>query len=234
MQVNASIDEADVGRIRPGQHVTFRVDAYPSETFEGVVSQIRLQPVVVQNVTTYGTVIDVPNQQLKLKPGMTATVRVEIAKRTDALRVPNAALRFRPPADLAKSAASVAAGPSSSGAEPAPSASERPRRAASGDRPASGDRSGSGDRGSGGGGKREQIATDVRTVWVLDILDPRPVRVRVGLSDGSLTEVVEGDLKVGDALVTEAIGGDDAPKANTATTPPGGAPPAGGGLRRVF
>jgi HlyD family secretion protein len=100
MQVNANIDESDVGRIRPGQHVTFRVDAYPTETFEGTVAQIRLQPVVVQNVTTYGTVIDVPNQQLKLKPGMTATVKVEIAKRTDVLRVPNASLRFRPSPDM--------------------------------------------------------------------------------------------------------------------------------------
>jgi len=96
MQVNANIDESDVGRIRPAQHVTFRVDAYPTETFEGTVAQIRLQPVVVQNVTTYGTVIDVPNPQLKLKPGMTANVKVEIAKRTDVLRVPTAALRFRP------------------------------------------------------------------------------------------------------------------------------------------
>jgi len=100
MQVNANIDEADVGRIRPGQHVTFRVDAYPSDTFEGTVAQVRLQPVVVQNVTTYGTVIDVPNPQLKLKPGMTANVKVEIAKRSDALRVPNTALRFRPTADV--------------------------------------------------------------------------------------------------------------------------------------
>ena len=100
MQVNANIDESDVGRIRPGQHVTFRVDAYPTDTFEGTVSQIRLQPVVVQNVTTYGTVIDVPNAQLKLKPGMTANVKVEIAKRADALRVPNAALRFRPSSDV--------------------------------------------------------------------------------------------------------------------------------------
>jgi HlyD family secretion protein len=100
MQVNANIDEADVGRIRPGQHVTFKVDAYPTDTFEGTVSQIRLQPVVVSNVTTYGTVIDVPNAQLKLKPGMTANVKVEIAKRSDALRVPNAALRFRPSTDV--------------------------------------------------------------------------------------------------------------------------------------
>jgi HlyD family secretion protein len=96
MQVNANIDEADVGRIRPAQHVTFRVDAYPAEEFTGTVAQIRLQPVVVQNVTTYGTVIDVPNQQLKLKPGMTANVKIEIAHRTDVLRVPSAALRFRP------------------------------------------------------------------------------------------------------------------------------------------
>jgi HlyD family secretion protein len=100
LQVNASIDEADVGRIRPGQHVTFRVDAYAGETFEGTVSQIRLQPVVVQNVTTYGTVIDVPNEQMKLRPGMTANVKVEIAKRTDATRIPNAALRFRPTPDM--------------------------------------------------------------------------------------------------------------------------------------
>ena len=100
MQVNANIDEADVGRIRPGQHVTFRVDAYPTDNFEGTVTQIRLQPVVVQNVTTYGTVITVPNKQLKLKPGMTANVKIEIAKRTNALRIPNAALRFRPTTEM--------------------------------------------------------------------------------------------------------------------------------------
>jgi HlyD family secretion protein len=96
MQVNANIDEADVGRIRPGQNVTFRVDAYPTDTFQGTVTQVRLQPVVVQNVTTYGAVIDVPNRELKLKPGMTANVKIEIAKRINALRIPNAALRFRP------------------------------------------------------------------------------------------------------------------------------------------
>jgi HlyD family secretion protein len=100
MQVNANIDEADVGRIRPGQHVTFRVDAYPTENFGGVVTQIRLQPVVVQNVTTYGTVITVPNTELKLKPGMTANVKIEVAKKSDVLRVPNAALRFRPSNDV--------------------------------------------------------------------------------------------------------------------------------------
>jgi HlyD family secretion protein len=96
MQVNANIDEADIGRIRPNQNVTFRVDAYPGEEFQGTVSQVRLQPVVVQNVTTYGTIINVPNGELRLKPGMTANLRVQIARRTDVVRVANAALRFRP------------------------------------------------------------------------------------------------------------------------------------------
>jgi HlyD family secretion protein len=100
MQVNASIDESDVGRMRPGQVVTFRVDAYPNETFHGHVKQVRLNPVTVQNVVTYSTVIDVPNPELKLKPGMTAQVTIEIARRQNALRVPNAALRFRPTKDI--------------------------------------------------------------------------------------------------------------------------------------
>ena len=100
MQVNASIDESDVGRMRPGQIVTFRVDAYPTETFRGSVNQVRLNPVTVQNVVTYSTVIDVPNPELKLKPGMTAKVTIEIARRENVLRVPNAALRFRPTKDI--------------------------------------------------------------------------------------------------------------------------------------
>jgi len=99
MQVIASIDEADVGRIRPKQAVRFSVDAYPTEEFIGAVSQVRLQPTVVQNVVTYATVIDVPNPQLKLKPGMTATVNIDIARADNVMRVPAAALRFRPTAD---------------------------------------------------------------------------------------------------------------------------------------
>jgi HlyD family secretion protein len=100
MQVNASIDESDVGRMRPGQAVSFRVDAYPNETFHGAVKQVRLNPVTVQNVVTYSTVIDVPNPEYKLKPGMTAQVTIEIARRQGVLRVPNAALRFRPTNDI--------------------------------------------------------------------------------------------------------------------------------------
>ena len=100
LQVSANIDEADIGRIRPGQHATFRVDAYPADAFEGTVAQVRLQPVVVQNVTTYATIINAPNSDLKLRPGMTATLRVEVSQKRDVLRVPSAALRFRPSADV--------------------------------------------------------------------------------------------------------------------------------------
>jgi HlyD family secretion protein len=96
MQVVANIDEAEIGRMRPGQHVDFRVDAYPTDQFTGTVEQVRLQPTVVQNVVVYSTVIAVPNPELKLKPGMTANVTIEIARRANALRVPTAALRFRP------------------------------------------------------------------------------------------------------------------------------------------
>jgi HlyD family secretion protein len=99
MQVLASLDESDVGRIRPGQFVRFRVDAFPTDEFTGSVTQVRLQPTTVQNVVTYQTVIDVPNPGLKLKPGMTANVNIEIARRDNTLRVPNGALRFRPTAE---------------------------------------------------------------------------------------------------------------------------------------
>lgn len=98
MQVQASIDESDIGRIRPGQHVTFSVDAYPGEEFTGTTTQVRLQPTVVQNVTTYTVMVNVPNRELKLKPGMTATVNIEIARKDDVVKVPNAALRFTPTA----------------------------------------------------------------------------------------------------------------------------------------
>ncbi|MCY4074349.1 MAG: efflux RND transporter periplasmic adaptor subunit [Acidobacteria bacterium] len=100
MRVIANIDESDIGRIRPDQRVTFTVDAYPAEEFEGSVTQIRLEPIVTQNVVTYATVIDAPNPELKLKPGMTATITLEIARRENVLRIPNAALRFRPGSDV--------------------------------------------------------------------------------------------------------------------------------------
>ena len=98
MQVNANIDESDLGSIKDGQTVSFRVDAYPNDTFTGVVKQVRLNPAVVQNVVTYAAIISTRNPQLKLKPGMTASLTVETARKDNVLRVPSSALRFKPSA----------------------------------------------------------------------------------------------------------------------------------------
>ena len=97
MQIDANVSEADVGTVEEGQHVNFTVDAYPNRTFIGRVTQIRNSPVTVQNVVTYDTVIGVTNSDFKLKPGMTATVSITTAQRTNVLKIPNAALRFKPP-----------------------------------------------------------------------------------------------------------------------------------------
>ncbi len=96
LQLDARVDESDVGRVKPGQPVTFTVDAWPGDTFTGSVRQVRLQPTVTQNVVSYTTVIDVPNARAQLKPGMTATLDIEVAREADVLRVPAAALRFTP------------------------------------------------------------------------------------------------------------------------------------------
>ncbi len=100
MQLEASIDESDLGNVKEGQLVSFHVDAYPTQTFAGKVLQVRLNPTTVSNVVTYTAIIDAPNPELKLKPGMTATVTIEVARRDDVLRVPTSALRFKPGADV--------------------------------------------------------------------------------------------------------------------------------------
>src|SRR5262249_9137941 len=97
MQVHAKTDESDVGSIQAGRPVAFKVDAFPKETFHGVVSQVRMNATVVQNVVTYDTIVDFDNESLKLFPGMTAYVTIPIATVTDVLRVPNAGLRYRRP-----------------------------------------------------------------------------------------------------------------------------------------
>ena len=109
MQLNASIDESDLGSVAEGQAVRFTVDAYPNDTFRGVVKQVRLNPVVTSNVVTYATIVTAPNPDMKLKPGMTASLTIEVARRDDVLRAPAAALRFRPTADVLKALGATAA-----------------------------------------------------------------------------------------------------------------------------
>jgi HlyD family secretion protein len=101
MEVDTSIAEADVGALSSGLVATFTVDAYPSQLFRGTIRQVRSSPQVIQNVVTYNAVIDVPNPRLELRPGMTANLEIVFAERGDVIRVPNAAIRFRPPPEIA-------------------------------------------------------------------------------------------------------------------------------------
>jgi HlyD family secretion protein len=192
MQVEASVAESDIGRIQPGQSVSFRVDAYPTDTFTGTVSQVRLQPVVEQNVVSYTTVIDVPNGDLRLKPGMTANVTVEIARAADVLRVPNAALRVRPSADLL-----AAQGQLPSACDTTPTSGRKDRTVTDRDHAAAG---------------------TAGEVWVL--VDGRLscVSVRTTITDGTRSAVVSPGLGEGTMVVT-SISGDAAVAAPTSTSP---------------
>jgi HlyD family secretion protein len=154
MQVLANIDEADVGQLGPDSKVTFTVDAYPTDVFQGAIAQIRLAPQTVQNVVTYTAVINVPNPDLKLKPGMTANVTVITAERDNVLAIPNAALRFR------ASAASTSSKPQ---LPPNP----QPHSPA---------------------------------VWKLQNNQINPVPIQPGLTDGTHTEVLSGNLTEGDTI----------------------------------
>jgi HlyD family secretion protein len=107
MQLKANIDEADLGRVAAGQPVRFTVDAYPNQAFSGVVEQVRLNPVIEQNVVTYAAIVSAPNADLLLKPGMTANISIEVARRDDVLRVPSAAVRFNPSDEVLRALGTV-------------------------------------------------------------------------------------------------------------------------------
>ncbi len=169
MQVDSNVSEADVGRIAVGQDATFTVDAYPERIFRGKVSEIRNAPIIVQNVVTYDVVILVENKDLKLKPGMTANVSVMIAHREGVLKIPNAALRFRP--ESAKK--------ESGKGGPPQKASERVKPA-------------EGDQGRPG------------RVWVLSPEGkPIPVSITLGITDGTSSEVMGGNLQEGAEVIIE-------------------------------
>ena len=204
MQVDSSVAEADVGRLRPGMEGTFFVDAFPSERFTGTVRQIRNAPQTVQNVVTYDAVLDVSNPDLKLKPGMTANITFVTAERAGVLRIPNAALRFRPPPEMLANLRDGSEGRTGGGMASA-AARGKGRGGGGGGRGAGGGRGGWGRGGTDGGG--EAGTPDRKTVWVLR--DDKPVRVpfRAGVTDGSVTEMTEGQLREGDKVITAVTGG---------------------------
>jgi HlyD family secretion protein len=249
MQVFAKTDESDIGQIRQGQKVTFRVDAFPRDTFSGEVTQVRMNPTTVQNVVTYDTVIDFKNPELKLFPGMTAYITIPVATAQAVLRVPNGALRYKPDlpqneirALLEKNGIGVgggsrqAAGAAGQGGAPAPTtpadgtqaAGGQRRQAAQGGEQPGGGAARSGNRAAGDAGTGG-APLDRATIWKLTA-DKQlvPVQIKTGITDHTLTEVAQvlkGSLNDGDQLVTGSS------KAATAARTPG-APGVGGGPPR--
>jgi HlyD family secretion protein len=181
MQILANIDEADVGKVRAGLTARFSVDAFPGEAFEGRIREIRQAPNTIQNVVTYAAVVDAPNADGKLRQGMTAAVTIVTRERGSALRVPNAALRFRPAS--AKGGTDRVAGTKLSPIAVA-RADEPPRpRAEAADAPA-----------------RDRAGAREATAYRLEGGRAVPVTLLVGISDGHRTEVLSG-LSEGERVV---------------------------------
>jgi HlyD family secretion protein len=201
MQVQADVDQSDIGRVQVGQVARFNVDAYPEEEFRGRISQIRYNAIVNQNVVTYPVIIEVSNPEGRLRPKMTANVTIDVATVPNVLRVPNGALRFKPPTE---------------------GSAEAKRGGGGGDAMARAGRSGQGRGPAGAAGQlpggRPADTSKAATVYILDAEKKlKPVEIRTGITDGRLTQVISGALKEGDGVV---IG--------VATSKVEGPPPMGG------
>jgi HlyD family secretion protein len=195
MQIEVSVDEADISRIILNQKTTFTVDSYPEQTFRGKVIQIRSAPIITQNVVTYVVVVSVDNSDLKLKPGMTANVSVEVAKKDDVLKLPPASLRFKPKTkgDEQKTKGSGTAG-------------QRPA--------GSGGANGGGKGGAGRGKDKSQ------QVYLLKEGKPVATSVKTGIANNSSIELIESSLKEGDEVIIEQVGGDTKKKASSSPMGP--------------
>lgn len=222
MQVECNIDEADIGKIKDGQKVRFTVDAFPQDAFTGKVTQVRYSPEIVQNVVTYTTIVDVDNPEMKLRPGMTATVSIITGEARDVLKVSNAALRFTPPLSqkemeelfrnlretmMAKRQAG--GGPEGTGQKPAF------QRAAGGS-------PGSFQPPGGNSQSRSGRSQQPSRVWIEDQAGKlSPVFIRPGVTDNTYTEIVWGDLKEGQLVITGMEGGSSS-RSSSQSGPPGG------------
>jgi HlyD family secretion protein len=224
MQVIANIDQADIGLVEQAKSVKFTVDAFPGKDFDGKIEQMRLNPQNVQNVVTYNVVIDVNNPEQRLKPGMTANLTITIDERNNVLKVTNAALRFTP---------TDASGQRSGGGTGV--ASGQGRRRQQGDNANGSSQQGDGNQRQFAPASAPVLEGQTRIVWVLgQDGKPQSRRIKVGLTDGASTEVVEGDLNEGDMVITgQTISGANK-TATTQSTPPGfgNAPRTGGGGAR--
>jgi HlyD family secretion protein len=196
MLVYTKTDESDVGNIKPGKAVTFKVDAFPKDTFHGVVSQVRMNPTTVQSVVTYDTIIEFANPELKLFPGMTAFVTIPVATVQNVLKVPNTALRYKPPMSpeeilvLYKQYGIEGGERQQTGDDPLPT-----------------------ERGSQAGGEDQNLPRAPRAenavAWKLRADNTmEPVKFSLGITDHAYTQVaalIRGELKEGDALIIRSV-----------------------------
>ena len=196
MQVECSVDEADIGKVMENQQVSFTVDAYPDDNFEGIVKQVRYSPEVISNVVTYTTIVEVDNPEIKLRPGMTATVSIVVGEAKNKLLVPNTALRFNPPQEVLTAVFTEM----------------RNKRQAEQGQSASGDNSGSQTaaqksapsnhqftRGQGGGMRMQDMAS----VWVEDENGKlKMIFIQTGVTDNIYTEITSASLKEGQEVIT--------------------------------
>ncbi|MCP9438410.1 MAG: efflux RND transporter periplasmic adaptor subunit [Nitrospira sp.] len=171
MQVDTNVSESDIGGIVEGMEATFTVDAYPGVQFEGIIRQVRLAPINVQNVVTYNVVVGVDNQDLRLKPGMTANVSIVVARKNDVLKVPNAALRFSPPQKDRQD-----------------TRGKDEQIAKTGGRPS-------------GESAVPEHGGQAKRIWRLVDDEPEPLVIRTGISDGVWTEVLDGSVREGDSVI---------------------------------
>ncbi len=203
MQVQAMVDEGDIGNVRVGEPVTFTVDAYPDDVFHGMVTQIRLQPTTVQNVVEYTVIIDVPNPDLKLLPGMTANLTIKVAEANDVLKVPTTALRFMPPTQYL---AEVTKAIPDSLRERMKQRFQKFRNQNGGGAMPQPEAVNFGGPGGSSYQNRELTPGSYFMVWILNGKQLNPVRVKIGLSDGTSTQV-EGNLKQGEPIVVGMLSG---------------------------
>ncbi len=218
MQVEASVDEADIGQITIGQEVTFTVDAYPDEQFSGSVSQVRLSPITVQNVVTYTVIIDVPNPDLKLRPGMTATVSILVNKRENVLRVPTLATRFQPPKEVLENLQT----------EKISSTDEKQITQDRKDQNKSGQKAGGREEGQYKRGMKRNDSPKTETshgdwlqkkraeskmakVWILEGgKNLKSIALKIGLNDNRFVELLSEQLKEGDEVIVGTTNGSTA------------------------
>lgn len=177
MELQADVDEADVGKVKEGQDATFTVDAYPNQVFPAKITQVRFGSETVEGVVTYKTILSVDNAELQLRPGMTATAQIVVDKREAVVLVPNVALRFSPPAEEEKQ--------DSGGGMLLSKIMPHPPRPSAAPRAAN------------------NVNNKAQEVWVLRGGKMTAVSITKGLSDGKMTEVVTGELEPGMELITD-------------------------------